>query len=118
MAHYEDLDVFQRSYQTALLVHKLTGEHERDDTVRQIRRATKSIPANIAEGCNVVNSKAEIRRFLGMALRSCDEVRLWLDFCRDLGYVAADECLHLKSQYREYGAMLYALWKRHDPESS
>ena len=114
MAGYEDLDVFKRSYDTALRIHRLTQAHREDDVVRQIRRATKSIPANIAEGFSVVNSPAEVRRFIGIALRSCDEVKLWLDFCRDLGYVAANECTVLRSEYREYGAMLYALWKRHD----
>jgi len=114
MANYEDLDVYRRSYETALRVHKVTEAHGVDDMVRQIRRATKSIPANIAEGFSKVNSRAEVKRFIGMALRSCDEVKVWLDFCRDLGYMAGEECESLKSEYREYGAMLYALWRRHD----
>jgi len=113
MANYEDLDVFQRSYQTALRVHRLTKEHEWDDVVRQIRRATKSVPANIAEGLSAVNSKPEMRRFLGIAIRSCNEVRLWLDFCHDLEYLGTEECKALKSDYNEYGAMLYALWKHY-----
>ena len=76
MASYEDLDVYQRSYQTALRVHGLTADHQWDDVVRQIRRATKSVPANIAEGLSVVNSKAETRQFLGVSIRSCNEVQL------------------------------------------
>ena len=113
MAGYEDLDVYQRSYQSALEIHRLTKGHEWDDAVRQIRRATKSVPANIAEGSCIVNSGAEVQRFLGMSLRSCDEVKLWLNFCRDLGYIEAERCEAFGSEYREYGAMLYALWKRH-----
>ena len=113
MANYEDLDVYQRSYETALRVHKLSQGKENDDLVRQMRRATKSIPANIAEGFSKANSNAEVRRFIGMALRSCDEVKVWMDFCRDLGYITIEECERLKSEYREYGAMLYSLWKRH-----
>ena len=113
MSNYEDLDVYRRSYQTALEIHKLTQGSEHDDTVRQIRRATKSIPANIAEGFSRTNSKAEVRRFIGMALRSCDEVKVWLDFSRDIEFITAEECDTLKSKYKEYGAMLYALWKRH-----
>ncbi len=113
MASYEDLKVFQRSYETALRVHRLTKDHEWDDVVRQIRRATKSIPANIAEGLSAVNSTAEAKRFLGIAIRSCNEVRLWLDFCHDLEYLEAQQCKILKSEYHEYGAMLYALWKNY-----
>ena len=113
MSKYEDLDVYRRSYQTALEIHKITRKDEHDDTVRQIRRAAKSIPANIAEGFSKVNSNAEVRRFIGMALRSCDEVKVWLEFCHDLEIMTEKECDALKSEYREYGAMLYALWKRH-----
>ena len=114
MANYEGLDVYRRSYDTALRVHRITARCAADDMVRQIRRATKSIPANIAEGFSRANSDAEVRRFVGMALRSCDEVKVWLDFCRDLGYIEEKECEDLKSEYMEYGAMLYALWKRQD----
>ena len=117
MPGYESLEVYKRSYATAIRIHKITQDRSMDDVVRQIRRATKSITANIAEGFSKANSKAEIKRFIGMALRSCDEVKVWLEFSRDLGYIRAEECEELKKEYQEYGSMLYSLWKKHSEEN-
>jgi four helix bundle protein len=116
---YGRLTVYQRSYQAALVVHRSTrGASEREaDLVRQLRRATRSIPANIAEGVNRSNSEAETKRFLGLAWRSCDEVRVWVAFCRDLELLGAAEAGQWEQEYAEIGAMLYRLWQhwRHQP---
>lgn len=78
----------------------------------QLRRASKSISANIAEGCSQVNTTAEAKRFLAMALRSVDEVMVWLDYCRDLRLLSAQQLEPATQEYREIGAMLHALWRR------
>lgn len=44
------------------------------DTVSQLKRAGKSIPANIAEGFAKRKSAAEFKRFLKIAIGSSDEV--------------------------------------------
>ena len=72
----------------------------------------KSIPANIAEGCSGVNTAAEAKRFLAMALRSVDEVMVWLDYCRDLKLLPAAQLERARQEFREIGAMLYTLWRR------
>ena len=116
MQDFRKLRVWQKAHQLSLDIYKATKRFPKDEIyglTSQIRRATVSIGANIAEGSCIVNSNAEIQRFLGMSLRSCDEVKLWLNFCRDLGYIEAERCEAYKSEYKEYGAMLYALWKRH-----
>ena len=87
---YRDLLVYQKSYQAALELHRLSlvfPTHERYELGRQLREATKSIAANIAEGYGRKESLKDFKRFLQIALGSCDEVRVWLDFCRDLGYM-------------------------------
>ncbi len=57
----------------------------------QVRRASKSICANLAEGFGrQQQSKPEFRRFLMMALGSADEMQVWTMYCRDLGYIGAD----------------------------
>jgi four helix bundle protein len=45
----------------------------------QLRRASKSICANVAEGYGrQKRSKAEFKRFLQMAIGSSDEIRVWV----------------------------------------
>jgi four helix bundle protein len=56
-----------------------------------VRRASKSICANLAEGFGrQQQSKPEFRRVLMLALGSADEMQVWTMYCRDLGYVGAD----------------------------
>ncbi len=50
---YRDLRVYQRSYEAALELHRLTLRFpgfERGELGSQLRRASKSVPLNIAEG--------------------------------------------------------------------
>ena len=81
------------------------------DLVRQLCRAGRSIPANIAEGVNRSNTATETKRFLGMALRSCDEVQVWLSFSGDLQLLGEERVRELKGEYAQIGAMLYRLWQ-------
>ena len=111
---YRDLEVYRRSYELALRVHKLSlafPSFERFELGRQLREATKSIPANIAEGYGRKTSPADFKRFLVMSLGSCDEVRVWLEFCKDLVYVSEAECKELVDQYDQVGKMLTGLLK-------
>jgi len=50
---YEDLEIYNRSYNLALDIHRLSftlPDRERYKLSSQIRRAAVSIPLNIAEG--------------------------------------------------------------------
>ena len=50
---YEDLEIYQRAYKLALTIHRLTHKFPKYETYEigsQIRRASLSVPLNIAEG--------------------------------------------------------------------
>ena len=87
----EDLEVFRRAYRLSLEVHRASLEFPRIEQFAladQVRRASKSICANLVEGfAKQGYSAAEYRRYLLMALGSSDEVQLWLRYCIDLRYV-------------------------------
>ena len=78
---FEDLDVFQRAYRLSLDVHRKSLEMpkiEQHALGDQVRRASKSICSNLAEGYGrQKQSKAEFRRFVWMAIGSTDEMRVW-----------------------------------------
>jgi four helix bundle protein len=88
---FEDLKVFKLAHRLALEVHRASlgfPAVEQYGLADQVRRASKSICANIAEGVGKqAGSPAECGRFLAMALGSADEMRVWLRFCLDLGYI-------------------------------
>ena len=105
-----DLQVFRRAYEAGIVLHRLTAKAGRDDTVSQLRRASKSVAANIAEAYSIANSAAERRRILGIAMKEADETKVWIEYCRDLGRLTREDAQCWLQEYDEIGAMLYALW--------
>jgi four helix bundle protein len=76
----------------------------------QIRRASKSICANIGEGFGKQRqSRAEFKRFLLMALGSADGMRIWLRYALDLGYIEEAEWQAWRDEYCEIARMLQSL---------
>jgi four helix bundle protein len=114
---YHRLAVYQKAYKAALEIHRLTLKFpaiERHELASQLRRATKSIAANIAEGMGKQSSPGEVKRFLYSALGSSDETRVWLEFARDLGYLTTELQQHYDAAYQEIGRMLRGVIKRYD----
>ncbi len=109
----EDLEVFRRAYRLSLEVHRASLELPRIEQFAladQVRRASKSICANLAEGFGrQQQSKPEFRRFVMMALGSADEMQVWTMYCRDLGYIGADVAERWQGEYREIARMLSGL---------
>ncbi len=111
---FRSLKVYQRAYKASLELHRLTMTFPRFEIYElgsQMRRASKSIAMNIAEGYGKRKSAAEFKRFILMALASCDEVRVQLDYCKDLAYVTQERFSDYSSEYVEIGKMLTGLYK-------
>jgi four helix bundle protein len=113
----EDLEVFRRAYQLSLAIHKASlalPRIEQFALADQLRRASKSICANLVEGfAKQSHSAAEYRRYLTVAIGSSDETQLWLRYCVDLGYIESDEGRRWIADYVEISKMLqglYASW--------
>ncbi len=110
---FEELEVFRRAYRLSLEVHRASLDFPRIEQwalADQVRRASKSICANLAEGFGRQPvSKPEFRRFVMMALGSTDEMQVWTLYCRDLGYIGADVADRWRGEYREIARMLSAL---------
>jgi four helix bundle protein len=76
----------------------------------QIRRASKSICANLAEGYGrQKGSKAEFARFVRMAIGSSDEMRVWLRHAFDLGYIDEPTWRCWREEYQVVTRMLQSL---------
>ena len=112
---FHRLEVFQKAYRLALEVHRLSlgfPPVEQFGLAKQVRDSSKSIPVCIGEGMGKQESPKDVVRFLRMALGSCDETRIWLDFSKDLGYISVAVHRDLDRRYREVGRMLTGLRKR------
>ena len=110
---FTDLVVYQKAYEKSLEIHRETGkypEHEQYELGRQMRRASKGICANIAEGFGKQNvSKPEFKRFLLMAMGSADEMRVWARYSLDLGHIDESRWSDWNKCYSDIAKMLNGL---------
>ena len=114
---FRDLKVYERSYKAALSVYRMTSRLPHDEIyglTSQLKRASTSIPLNIAEGYGKRENVNEFKRFLLMAIGSCDEMKVLLDLTKDLGFIDEASYKIYEQEYEEIGKMLMVLrskWK-------
>ena len=112
---FRDLRVYQQAYVLGKEMHRVTQrfpKHERFELGSQLRRAAISIPLNIAEGFGRRRSSAEFKRFLLIALGSCNEVQVLLDYCFEFTYLLEEEYRFFLCKYEEIQRQLTALHKK------
>lgn len=114
MQDYRRLKVWEKAHSFALCVHRVCRDFPRREgsvLAGQLRRASLSIPANIAEGA-AKGSDAEFRRFLQIAMGSALEADYHLLVARDTELLAGDAYDELSSRALEIRRMLGGLIKR------
>lgn len=87
---------------------------ERYSLTSQIRRSSRSVAANIAEGYRKRQYPAMFSSKLADADAEATETGVWLDFARDCGYLTLEAHRKLTSACEEVGRMLHAMIS--DPE--
>lgn len=108
MKSYRDLDIYKRAYTLAIDVHKMSmklPKYELYEQGSQIRRSSKSIKDNIAEGYGRKRYKAEFIRFLTFSHASCDETISQLSMISDIHF-ETKPLTKLIEEYDQLGAMI------------
>jgi four helix bundle protein len=110
MSHgFKDLRVFQLAYQLSMQVFhesKAFPREERYALTDQIRRSSRSVPANIAEGYRKRQYPSAFISKLADADGECAETLVWIDYARDCGYWPGELSRELRLGYEEVGRML------------
>ena len=89
MHQYKNLDMWQRSCQFTLSLYNITKnfpKEERFGITNQMRRASVSIPSNIAEGASRKSSK-EFARYIEIAIGSAFELETQLLLSHQLDFI-------------------------------
>ena len=89
MKDFRNLQVWHKAHDLTLKIYKATEafpDREAYGLTSQIRRASVSIPTNIAEGCGRTTDR-EFARFLEIAVASACEVEYQLLLSHDLHYL-------------------------------
>jgi four helix bundle protein len=113
MQDFKELKVWEKSHRFVLKIYETVSEfpkEERYGITSQLRRAASSIPTNIAEGCGR-GSRAELGRFLQIAMGSATETEYHLILARDLKFIQEEEFHELEADIIEIKKMLYAFIK-------
>ena len=109
---YRDLEVRQRSMRMLRPIHDLAlklPEFERYALADQLRRAARSVPANIAEGYAKKRYVKNFRSFLVHAMGSASEVVVHLEMATEVGYAPRDEAAAIIEEYEIIGRQLNRL---------
>ncbi len=89
---YRDLKVYQLAYKLAMEIYhesKSFPKDERFSLTDQIRRSSRSVAANIAEGFRKRQYPKMFLSKLADADGEAAETQVWLDFARDCSYMPA-----------------------------
>jgi four helix bundle protein len=94
---------------------------ERFSLSDQIRRASRSVCANISEGWAQRRYENKFKNRLSDAAGSASETQTWLEFAKDCGYIQPAFYKTMAANYDRVAAMLYRLagnWTSFHPSSS
>jgi four helix bundle protein len=108
MQDFRKVEVWEKAHDVALHVYEITRAFPKEEMyglTSQIRRASTSIPINIAEGCGR-RSDREMAYFLQIAMGSASELEYQLLLARDLKYIALDAYQKVNCNVEEIKKML------------
>ncbi|RFN57655.1 four helix bundle protein [Marixanthomonas ophiurae] len=94
MHRFKQLEVWKKSRAFCKHIYKITilfPESEKFGLVNQLRRASVSVPSNIAEGASRKSNK-DFARFLEIAIGSCYEMETQIILSNDLGFIDKKTC--------------------------
>jgi four helix bundle protein len=120
MHNYRTLRIYQTGLDVAEEVYLLVGRlpaMERYGLASQMRRASVSIPSNIAEGAGR-GSPREFARFLRIAIGSACEVEAQIDLAVRLHSVDGREATDIQQQVRALINQVNALERRLQDETA
>lgn len=111
---YRKLSVYQKAMDLVVDIYKLLKKfplEERYALCDQIRRASISVPSNIAEGMGRFSDKEKIH-FLEISNGSLMETMCQLEIAKQLGYLSQEDYQRVEADITEIACMLSSLRKK------
>jgi len=106
---FRDLRVYQLAFELAMEIFRLSKSfpiEERFSLTDQIRRSSRNVSANIAEGYRKKQYPKMFVSKMADADGEATETQVWVDFATNCGYFSTVQQAQLKSGYEEIGRML------------
>jgi len=102
ITNHRDLEVYQRAFEAAMTIFEISKgfpKEERYSLTDQIRRASRSVCAQIAEGWRRRRYEAAFVNKLNEGEGEVAETQVWIEFAVRCQYMAREEARKLYSTY-------------------
>lgn len=112
---FQDLEVYQLSHAFAMKIFFMTGSfsaEEKYSLTDQIRRSSRSVAANIAEGWGKRIYINNFKKQLVDANGSLEESKSWLLFSKDCNYINKEKQVELFNEAEVIGSKIWCLHER------
>jgi len=106
---FRDLKVYQMAFDLAMEIFEESKKfpiEEKYSLTDQIRRASRSVAANIAEGYRKKQYPKMFVSKMADADGEATETQVWLDFAHKCGYLSRLRQMELREGYEEVGRMM------------
>lgn len=113
MHNHKNLKIWQKSMDLTELIYKETAEFPQDEKyglTSQIRRASSSIPSNIAEGSGR-QGKKEFKHFLSISLGSSYEVDTQIELAKRLSLINSEKAEAILKELDQIEKMIIGFMK-------
>jgi four helix bundle protein len=109
MASFKELLVYKKSFDLAMQIQTITKRFPKEEQyslIDQIRRSSRSVCVNMAEGFRKLRYKAHFIAKMSDADMENTETQVWIDFSLAFGYLHKTESQMLIKQTGEIGKLL------------
>ena len=112
-----DLEVYKLAFETAMEIFKISKsfpKEEKYSLTDQIRRSSRSVCSNLAEGWRKRRYKAVFLNKLSDAAQEAAETQTWLEFALRCSYIDRVIFDRLDDKYEHIFAMLISMERKAD----
>jgi four helix bundle protein len=109
---HRELEVYKKAFEAAMTIFELSKRFPKEETYSltdQIRRSSRSVCANLAEGWRKRRYEAAFISKLNDCEGEAAETQTWIEFAVKCGYSSREQGLPLFSVYDEILAMLVSM---------
>jgi len=110
--HFRDLEVYGRGFKAAMEIFQMTKAFPSDEKfslVDQIRRSSRSVCSNLAEGWRKRRYPAMFKNKITDSMMEASETQCWLEFCLACKYIKKETFDKLDNEYEQIISMLNSM---------
>jgi len=112
IVRHQDLEVYKKAFDAAMQIFEISKSFPKEETYSltdQIRRASRSVCANVAEAWRKRRYEAAFTAKLSDSEGEAAETQTWIEFAVRCGYLDRDRAKTLFMEYDQVLSMLVAM---------